>query len=71
MDRFNKLSRVMKTSLVELQKAIRGLVVMSAELEGVYTSMLSNQVSPRLGLTSHPPQRRVAGNARARPTQGH
>ena len=34
----------MKSSLSELQKAIRGLVVMSGELELMYNSMLSNQV---------------------------
>lgn len=34
----------MRSSLTELQKAIRGLVVMSSELEGMYNSMLNNQV---------------------------
>ncbi|CAD5112359.1 DgyrCDS1592 [Dimorphilus gyrociliatus] len=44
VDRFNKLLRVIRTSLTELQKAIKGLVVMSEELERVYTSFLNNQV---------------------------
>lgn len=44
MDRFNRLSRTMATSLRELQKALKGLVVMSGELEAMYNSMLINQV---------------------------
>ncbi|GFR44385.1 hypothetical protein Agub_g5605 [Astrephomene gubernaculifera] len=44
MDRFNRLAAAVATSLAELQKAIKGLVVMSGELEGVYNSMLNNQV---------------------------
>jgi len=47
MDRFNRLTRVMGSSLAELQKAIKGLVVMSAELEAMYQSMTINQV-PKL-----------------------
>jgi dynein heavy chain len=34
----------MKDSLRNIQKAIKGLVVMSEELERVYTSFLNNQV---------------------------
>lgn len=44
MDRFNKLTAIMRASLSELQKAIKGLIVMSGELELMYTSMLNNQV---------------------------
>ncbi|KAG1679671.1 hypothetical protein FOA52_006190 [Chlamydomonas sp. UWO 241] len=44
MDRFNRLTAAMASSLRELQKAIRGMVVMSAELEAMYNSMLNNQV---------------------------
>jgi dynein heavy chain len=44
MDRFNRLTGMMRSSLVELQKAIRGLVVMSSELEAMYNSILGNQV---------------------------
>jgi dynein heavy chain len=42
--RFNRLAGVVRSSLGELQKAIRGLVVMSSELEAMYNSMLNNQV---------------------------
>jgi dynein heavy chain len=44
VDRFNVLSRKVLSSLKELQNAIKGLVVMSAELEAMYNSMLVNQV---------------------------
>lgn len=43
-ERFNKLLRVLVNSLAELQRAIKGLVVMSAELEAMYRSFLNNQV---------------------------
>ncbi|KAG8249562.1 Dynein heavy chain 6, axonemal [Homalodisca vitripennis] len=45
VDRFNRMLRVMHTSLRDLQLAIKGLVVMSDQLEEVYTSFLNNQVS--------------------------
>ena len=38
------LLQVMRSSLVDLIRAIRGLVVMSAALDEMYTSMLNNQV---------------------------
>ena len=44
MERFNKLTRVLNMSLRELQKAIKGIVVMSGDLESMYTSLLNNQV---------------------------
>ncbi|XP_073391166.1 uncharacterized protein [Physcomitrium patens] len=43
-ERFNKLLRVMVFTLAELQRAIKGLVVMSAELESMFNNFLSNQV---------------------------
>jgi len=43
IERFNILIKVMKTSLGTLQKAIKGLVVMSADLEYMYFSFLNGQ----------------------------
>lgn len=45
MERFNRLSQVMSSSLEELQKALQGLVVMSGELELMSTSLLNSQVN--------------------------
>eukprot|EP00040_Diaphanoeca_grandis_P037866 m.251032 g.251032 ORF g.251032 m.251032 type:complete len:4203 (+) comp33890_c0_seq2:91-12699(+) len=42
--RFNKLLGVIDTSLVELLKALKGLVVMSADLETASNSLFNNQV---------------------------
>ena len=41
VQKFNKLLTVMRASLEELQKAIKGLVVMSFELDSMYLSMLN------------------------------
>ncbi|XP_029367943.1 dynein heavy chain 6, axonemal [Echeneis naucrates] len=43
-DRFNKLLQVLRMSLITLQKALAGLVVMSEEMDRIYTSFLNNQV---------------------------
>lgn len=49
--RYNKLLEEMKRSLKELQKALKGLVVMSAALEGMadalFNSRVPSMVSPR------------------------
>lgn len=45
VERFNMLNEVMRSSLEELQKALKGLVVMSGELELMSTSLLNSQVS--------------------------
>ena len=45
MERFNRLSQVMSSSLEELQKALQGLVIMSGELELMSTSLLNSQVN--------------------------
>jgi dynein heavy chain len=44
IDQFNRLLRVMQRSLLELIRAIKGEVVMSAVAEAMYTSFLFNQV---------------------------
>eukprot|EP01063_Lacrimia_lanifica_P030854 TRINITY_DN4987_c0_g4_i2.p1 TRINITY_DN4987_c0_g4~~TRINITY_DN4987_c0_g4_i2.p1 ORF type:complete len:4157 (+),score=1788.38 TRINITY_DN4987_c0_g4_i2:76-12546(+) len=42
--RFNKLVRVIHRSLNDLDKAIKGLVVMSSELDAVYQALFINQI---------------------------
>lgn len=47
VDRYNNSLRLVHSSLVNLRKAIKGLVVMSEELEEVFQSLLANLV-PKL-----------------------
>lgn len=42
--RYNRLIEVMKTSLYNLKKALKGLVVMSEDLEKLANSIFDNQV---------------------------
>ena len=44
IDRYNRLLKTMDHTLNDLRRALQGLVVMSFELEGMYTAMLNNQV---------------------------
>ena len=41
-ERFNKLLNVMKDSLANIKKAIKGETIMSAELDAMYSNLLSN-----------------------------
>merc|ERR1719191_1986605 len=43
MQRFNGLLKVMRKTLHELQKAIKGLIVMTNELDAMFTAMQNNQ----------------------------
>lgn len=45
VERFRRLSAVMRASLAQMQAAIKGLVVMSETLEASYNSLLQHQVS--------------------------
>lgn len=45
VERFRRLSGVMRSSLAQMQAAIKGLVVMSETLEASYNSLLLNQVT--------------------------
>nr|XP_046259789.1 dynein axonemal heavy chain 6 isoform X2 [Scatophagus argus] len=53
-DRFNNLLRVLRMSLITLQKAIAGLVVMSEEMDRIYTSFLNNQVPIHWANSAYP-----------------
>lgn len=50
IDRFNRLTRQMRLTLRELQKAIQGVVVMSNELERMLHALLDSQVRPLRGI---------------------
>ncbi|XP_070782457.1 dynein axonemal heavy chain 6 [Enoplosus armatus] len=53
-DRFTNLLRVLRMSLITLQKAIAGLVVMSEEMDRIYTSFLNNQVPTHWANSAYP-----------------
>ncbi|XP_037621211.1 dynein heavy chain 6, axonemal [Sebastes umbrosus] len=53
-DRFNNLLKVLRMSLITLQKAIAGLVVMSEEMDRIYTSFLNNQVPTHWANSAYP-----------------
>ena len=52
--RYNRLTSVVRKSLVDLRKAIKGLVVMSSELEEVFNSMLIGKVPNMWAAKSYP-----------------
>ncbi|XP_070559259.1 dynein axonemal heavy chain 3-like isoform X5 [Ptychodera flava] len=52
--RFNRLTSVVRSSLYDVLKAIKGLVVMSAELEDVFDSMMVGKVPAMWAAKSYP-----------------
>jgi dynein heavy chain, axonemal len=54
MDRFNALIRTVRRSLAELDKAIKGLVVMSPALEEMYQAFLFQKVPPAWANVAYP-----------------
>lgn len=53
IDRYNKLLTKIRNSLKELQRGIRGLILMSSDLEEIFTCMYEGRV-PSLWLTAYP-----------------
>ena len=54
IDRFNNLLQVLWSTLDNIKKAIKGLVVMSSELENIYNSFLNNQVPGQWANAAYP-----------------
>ena len=52
--RFNRLTSVVRSTLQNLQKAMKGLVVMSAQLEDVFDSMIVGKVPAVWAAKSYP-----------------
>ncbi|XP_051939159.1 dynein axonemal heavy chain 6 isoform X1 [Hippocampus zosterae] len=59
-DRFTKLIRLLRVSLITLQKAIGGFVVMSEEMDRIYTSFVNNHVPAQWSNSSYPSLKSLA-----------
>jgi len=60
LERFNKLLSIIRSSLLELQKAIKGFIVMSAELELCGRTLVIGQVPIMWFAKSYPSRKPLA-----------
>ncbi|RLN44872.1 hypothetical protein BBJ28_00009701 [Nothophytophthora sp. Chile5] len=61
VQRYNALLRILQTSLPSLQRALRGLIVMSPELESMATSLFNQKVPPQWEKKAYPSLKALGG----------
>jgi len=54
MEKFNRLLKVMKRSLIDIEQAIMGYIVMSETLDAMYLKIQNNQVPLNWSKVAYP-----------------